>query len=466
MRRGVAAGVGSAALLLASAASAQVVDPANQVFVKPELTADEVAAQLRLNQDRLDLRTRSTLDVGSGARAYGMAGAFLARADDATAASWNPAGLSYLRRPEFSLVGARNSFSRSEVRGDLLETEEASGRGPDFVAATYPITLGRTSGAVQVSYQRVVNFTTERSLENPDITVVGDSEGGFDVVALGTGLRVTRWLRVGTTLNRWTNGYTQTLVREPRAGRGRPRVDHFTDYEISGWNANVGLIWEPLASLNLGVVGKTPFTADVDLGRERVDLSPSGSGFTTNSWESDQVRLDLPGAFGVGASWRPRDTLTVSVDYTRTFWSRARARNFFTLAPADGPSGPSPAESGDLWAELPYPTLSVGALDTEQIRVGVEYVIIGGSARWPVRAGYFNDRQTHPAAVGTAAGVKIAAPRFHGFTAGAGIGAGPILIDVAYLRESGDYADTNLFSQSVTTQRFLVSIIYRHLVRR
>ena len=333
MRRGVAAGVGAAALLLlASAAAAQVPgpDPVDGVFVKP----DDTLPEQRLNQDRLDLRTRTTLDVGSGARAYGMGGAFLARADDATAASWNPAGLSYLRRPEFSLVGARNSFSRSEIRGtDFLETEEASGRGADFVAATYPISLGRTSGAFQVSYQRVVNFTTERSLENPDITVAGDSEGGFDVIALGSGLRVTRWLRVGATLNRWLNGYTQTLVREPRAGRGRGRVDHFTDYEISGWNANVGLIWEPLTSLNLGVVGKTPFTADTSLRRERVDISPSGSSFTTNSWPSDAVRLDLPGAFGVGASWRPPRHPHASPSTTRARSGRRRGR---------GTSSPSP----------------------------------------------------------------------------------------------------------------------------
>jgi long-chain fatty acid transport protein len=469
MRRGVAAGVGGAALLLASTAAAQVTvpGPADEVWVKPELTLDQIAALSRLSQDRLDLRTRSTLDVGSGARAYGMAGAFLARADDATAASWNPAGLSYLRRPEFSLVGARNSYIRTELRSsDFLESEEASGRGPDFVAATYPISLGSTSGAVQVSYQRVVNFTTERSLENPDITVTGESEGGFDVVALGTGLRVTRWLRVGGTLNRWMNGYTQTLVREPQPGRGRPRVDHSTDYGLSGWNANVGLIWEPLARLNLGVVGKTPFTGDVDLSRERVDINTSGSGYTSNSFQSDQVRLDFPGAFGVGASWRPKDVLTVSVDYTRTFWSKARVRNFFTLAPATDEGAPSPKESGDVWAELPYPTLTVGALDTEQIRVGVEYVIIGDRARWPIRAGYFNDRQPNPGATATADGVKIVAPRFNGFTLGAGIGVGPLLLDVAYLRESGEYVDPSLFPQTVTTQRYLVSIIYRHLVRR
>ena len=53
--------------------------------------------------------------VGSGARAMGMGGAFIAIADDATAASWNPAGLIQLERPELSIVGAylnrREGFS-------------------------------------------------------------------------------------------------------------------------------------------------------------------------------------------------------------------------------------------------------------------------------------------------------------------------------------------------------------------
>src|SRR5262245_65797633 len=63
-----------------------------------------------LGQDEIDLTGRQTLTLGSGARAYGMAGAFLARADDATAAAWNPAGLSYLRTPEISVVGNYNTF--------------------------------------------------------------------------------------------------------------------------------------------------------------------------------------------------------------------------------------------------------------------------------------------------------------------------------------------------------------------
>ena len=465
MMRGVAGGLGCAGLLLL-AAPAAAQDPGTDAAVLVKL--DPTPAELRLGQDRLDLAARSTLDVGSGARAYGMGGAFLARADDATAASWNPAGLSYLRRPEFSLVGARNSFAREEVR-DVLETEDGSGRSMDFVAATYPVALGRTSGAVQVSYQRVINFTSERTVENPDVLFSGESEGGFDVIALGTGLRVTPWLRLGATVNRWLNGYTQTLIREPRVGRTRGRVDHFTDYALSGWNANVGLIWEPFESLNFGVVGKTPFGAEVTLARERVDIEPSGSDFTTNRASRDDLRLDFPGAVGAGVSWRPRSTLTLSVDYTRTFWSRARIRNFFTLAPTPESGEPiTPEESGDFWPALPYPTLTVGANDAEVIRAGVEYVIIGDRVRWPIRAGYFRDRQSTSAAIATgdAGEIEVVQPRFNGFTAGAGVGIGPLLLDVAFLHESGDYVDPSLFPQSFTSRRVLVSIIYRHLVRR
>ena len=44
------------------------------------------------------------LPVGSGARAIGQGSAFIAVADDATAASWNPGALIQLERPECSVV--------------------------------------------------------------------------------------------------------------------------------------------------------------------------------------------------------------------------------------------------------------------------------------------------------------------------------------------------------------------------
>ena len=55
--------------------------------------------------------------VGSGARALGMGGAFIAVADDATSASWNPGGLIQLETPETSVVGF--FFHRSETQRNL-----------------------------------------------------------------------------------------------------------------------------------------------------------------------------------------------------------------------------------------------------------------------------------------------------------------------------------------------------------
>ena len=54
--------------------------------------------------------TSSPNPVGSGARAIGMGSAFIAVADDATAASWNPAGLTQLRKPEVSFVLSYNKL--------------------------------------------------------------------------------------------------------------------------------------------------------------------------------------------------------------------------------------------------------------------------------------------------------------------------------------------------------------------
>ena len=43
------------------------------------------------------------------------------------------------------------------------------------------------------------------------------------------------------------------------------------------------------------------------------------------------MEIDFPGAVGVGASWQPSSPLTLSMDYTLTFWSKGKIRNFFQL---------------------------------------------------------------------------------------------------------------------------------------
>lgn len=441
-----------------------------------------------LDTDRIDITGRQNLTLGSGARAYGMGGAFLARADDATAASWNPAGLSYLRLPELTFVGAANSFDIS--RGP--NNDNFRGQTMDFAAFTWPVTLGSTRGAVQLSYQRAVSFDGRRNIVtyeagNDALTIDnGRSNGGFDVLALGVGLRLTRSLRAGFTVNRWVNGYEQVLNRNvyrfDAEENRRPRRQFNLDFRPHGTNLNVGLMWTPVEPLNIGAVYKTGFRAQLGLRKSRLDpwmIGPVIEAVTVNEYSAPDAQLEFPASTGVGVSWRPHDKLTVSADATLTRWSRARIYDYFDVI-ATRPGSPQPPP--ERWEPLEYPSRLVAPTgdgpsaqqDKQELRAGVEYVLIKGQLKVPLRAGYFNDRQITRDLAG-------AVPRFNGFTAGVGVVLGSVLLDVAYVYEFGKYYVANETTMAgngalaadagslppltqrnaLTTQRLFASIIYR-----
>jgi long-subunit fatty acid transport protein len=458
------------------------------------LAAAPAAAQEAVRDTgRIDITGRQNLTLGSGARAYGMGGAFLARADDATAASWNPAGLSYLRVPEVSVVGVANSFDTE--RGS--DYDRFDGQALDFAAFTWPVGIGEVGGAVQVSYQRAISFDGSREIRAGGVTSFTEtlgSDGGFDVVAFGTGLRLSRRIRVGFTVNRWLNGYDQALTRRYETFNRRPVREFDLDFRPRGWSVNLGLIVSPHDSLNLAAVYKTPFTSEVALDQARRDFWTTDGSLdevTANSWSSDAVRLEFPSSFGLGVSWRPIDTLTLSADFTRTSWSEARIRDYFELAVTPQSSGgvPGTPPPPTVFPNLQYPTLRavpdsddpddplrrLGQQDAQQIRLGVEWVAIAGRVKVPLRAGYFNDRQITPNPTGDI-------PRFNGFTAGTGLILGPMLLDVAYVYAFGEYtvseqaagggefdrppgAPTEVRT-TLTTHRALASVIYRFSGRR
>jgi hypothetical protein len=439
--------------------------------------------------DRIDITGRQNLTLGSGARAYGMGGAFLARADDATAASWNPAGLSYLRLPELSLVGAVNSFDIS--RG--FDSDTFRGHTIDFAAFTWPVAFGGVRGATQLSYQRAISFDGSRHVAVHNVTTGalevqddGHSSGGFDVFALGAGLRLTRSLRLGFTVNRWLDGYDQSLTRYILKDTRRPRRDFQLDFRTRGWSGNFGAMWSPVESLNVGLVYKTACRADVRLKKSRVDPWMSGvqvEEVTLNSGFEPDAGLDLPASSGVGLSWRPHDTFTISADLTLTRWSKARIYHYFDLTATAPDNDPLPPNT---YPQLQYPSLLAvptpndpsdplalaSQRDKQELRVGAEYVLIKGQFKVPLRAGYFNDRQISADSNGSA-------PHFDGFTAGAGIVLGSVLLDVAYVYEFGSYyvsAGTSNGDEldgtvspptpatqrnALTTHRLFASVIYR-----
>lgn len=107
------------------------------------------------------------LPTGSGARALGLAGAFTAIADDATAASWNPGGLVQLERPEISAVGMgtwrREDFSGG--RDDFSLSDSAFDSGAlNYASGVLPFRAAGRNLVFSLNYQQVFDFQQEFDL--------------------------------------------------------------------------------------------------------------------------------------------------------------------------------------------------------------------------------------------------------------------------------------------------------------
>jgi long-subunit fatty acid transport protein len=112
--------------------------------------------------DKVPTIQSSPLPSGSGARALGLAGAFTAVADDATAASWNPAGLTQLERPELSIV-YRLSHERDRRRSSdsnyRVGEDEIDANNINYLSAVMPLRLMDRNLVVSLNYQEVFDFS-------------------------------------------------------------------------------------------------------------------------------------------------------------------------------------------------------------------------------------------------------------------------------------------------------------------
>lgn len=185
--------------------------------------------------------------AGGGARALGLGQAFIGIADDATALSWNPAGLTQLVKPEFSIVGNRtnSSLTNSSIRSlrddQQIDTEL---QGIEFASFTFPFKVKDRAWVVSAAYQNQIQFdSNEQSFfgqygidslntydsaynldtNTDDIALYNDFfndefientfSGGINSFSMGLATNVTDIFSVGITANYWTSTieYSQVL---------------------------------------------------------------------------------------------------------------------------------------------------------------------------------------------------------------------------------------------------------------
>ncbi|MBN1560583.1 outer membrane protein transport protein [candidate division KSB1 bacterium] len=104
-------------------------------------------------------------ELGVGARAMGMGGAYVGVADDYTAIYWNPAGLGQLRRMELNLGFSHNKFTNAaEFLGNRTKTEDTFTR-LNSLGITIPVPTYQGSLVFGIGYNKVRDYDNRFKIE-------------------------------------------------------------------------------------------------------------------------------------------------------------------------------------------------------------------------------------------------------------------------------------------------------------
>ena len=333
--------------------------------------------------------------VGSGARALGMGNAFIAIADDATAASWNPAGLTQLVRPELSFAVESVSFAE-ESHLDTSSTDKFNVTDFNYASFVYPFhvqsQIDMRNMVISLSYLNLFRFDKDLNLvfNQPDSTFGGtaslignyelENDGALSVVATSIGVVLSAHLFVGFSFHVWNDDITgnsafskrEFISSELDFGGGfifpvNPLLDR-NIYEVDeGYSFVLGMQYEPTREWSIGAVFKPSYDLKLDHKRVVVDFE---SGIPTTILDQKlNAELEFPWIVGIGIVWKPDEQLKISTDVTWTEWSNYEFRQ---QGVASNPLLAGSSERSE---------------NTYTVRIGGEFSFDLGKFRIPARAG-------------------------------------------------------------------------------
>jgi len=412
--------------------------------------------------------------VGAGARPAGMGGAFTALADDASAASFNPAGLALLLKPETSLVldhrrtSSRHAAFFSEENGEpeffSASSTSFSTSDLNFFSFTMPFEVAARNLSLQFSFHRLIDFTVDGRRDLVEAPAPGsppsadfrqqiDQTGDVHTLSLTGAYQLTQRLSVGLSVARWIGdwSFATSIAETPTDSESAAALNFSQDNRWRGWNATVGVLLR-YKYLNVGASLRSPFSGSFKVD-SRLDTSFESPIEPRSRFEG---QLDWPSSMTLGLAVKPTETLVVTLDYARFDWDDMIIHgedqepiNFFNLRP----QGTVPLDTGDQW------------------RTGAEYTLFSGHNLIAFRGGYFDvPRPRAESANGRRSSNT-------GFSLGVGWKRGPISVDLAYQRSTASASVLEFIdpenvgggestiraegSVSSTEQRLFVSFLYQ-----
>ncbi len=337
--------------------------------------------------------------VNPGARSTGMGNAFVALADDATAAEANPAGLTILRTPEVSLEFRRTTYdsealneinnvgtTQEAIRIESFNDLDALNR-PSFFSVVYPfrdITFAfsrQEAVRIQGSINELFHFQVPAgggdvilidagALGNVDQSVINwnfSAAKKIGRVSLGGSVRLSHL--------EWTTGVQNFFFSFGE------RIETFNttiDDSNTSLAYNFGAIYSPVPRLFLGAVYKKNAKFEVtEIEAGDFAMKP---GSVTNV-------LKIPDTFAVGVAVKPNTIITLSADIVRIEYSDL-VDSF---------------ESGYNLVTARYTNQDVSyEVDNEyEFHIGAEFYVLLGNFPVALRNGYYRKPSNALVAINT-----------------------------------------------------------------
>ena len=359
------------------------------------------------------------LPTGSGARALGQGGAFIAVADDTTAASWNPAGLIQLERPELSIVGAflttYQDFSVNKDEQGLaggIGDEDVTRWDLNFASVSYPFRFLKKNFVTSLNYHQIYDFHVDLSINQSisDLTSIPfdlnrqvdfKSSGGIGALTPSIAVLLLPKLSVGLAINIFDDeffnsfSWNESITSRGEGNIGTSKVSTLFRSKTStrdyhGVNVSIGTLWDiwewKEKLLTFGAVFHSPYTA-------RFDQHTKGFSKSTIARQRSQSfifeqdsrnKMDWPMSIGMGLGFRYTDALSFSFDVTWTDWSEWVQKT--KVSRVDGtrvnisPNNVRPIGGGTEHDEID---------DTFAVRFGTEYLLFREKAVIALRGGLF-----------------------------------------------------------------------------
>lgn len=289
--------------------------------------------------------------TGVGARAEGMGGAFIGVADDATALSWNPAGLSQLEKPEVSIAGRGLAESYEAKFAYGSETYDDNHGILNFVSGVYPLEISGKQFVTALAIQRQLDlysyyheeYKEEDGNDYYNYFYETFSEGGASTISISIAHRLASIFSAGFAANLWVGeAYRETNDEVDEIDGSSTYYWQYYDestWTFSGFNFVIGTMLDfnylsnPIP-LKIGFCVKTPFSLDVEESFSLEEYSDDNGTITEYypEEETSSQSLEMPLMLGIGAAYRIGDNLTLALDMeSRKFGETELKENYEEL---------------------------------------------------------------------------------------------------------------------------------------